>query len=110
MTNKNIYIYLNLLKNASLNNCSTVQVKNTKHIFNITLLLYNEGFINGFYMKNNKYLVIFLKYYKGICLLKNLNLYGSFVNPYYISYIKLLRLKTGPIQNNYFILLNTSYG
>lgn len=110
MSRKSLFIFLNTLKVAGLHNCSTVNVKSNKYINTLINLLYNEGYINGFFFKDKYTIVIYLKYYNGYFLLRNLKIYGSNVKPYYIKYKELLRMYKGPLEVNYFLLINTSYG
>lgn len=110
MSKKSLFIFLNNLKIAGANNCSFITVKNSKYTLYLINLLYNEGYINGFFFKNKYTIIVFLKYFRGEFLLKNLKIYSTNNKPYFLKYKQLLRLYKGPLELNYFLLLNTSYG
>jgi ribosomal protein S8 len=110
MSKKIIIQVLNNLKIAGINHCSSILVKKTKTSLYLITLLYNEGYLNGFYLKNSSKILVFLKYYNGNCLLKNLLIYGNSLKPKYMTYNQLLQLYKGPYEHKYFLLLNTSYG
>ena len=59
-----IFTILNNLKTAGLNTCATIIVKKNKTSLFLLNLLYNEGYLNGFYLKNSYKIIVFLKYYK----------------------------------------------
>jgi ribosomal protein S8 len=110
MSKKVLFQVLNSLKAAGINNCSSIIVKKNKTSLFIITLLYNEGYLNGFYLKNASQILVFLKYYNGNFLLKNLYVYNEKLKPVYIKYKQLLQLYHGPYENKYFLLLSTSYG
>src|SRR6185437_11417420 len=110
MSKKVIINILNNLKTAGINNCKSISVKKTKTSFALIMLLYNEGYLNGFYLTNSKNIIVFLRYLNGNFLLKNLKIYGSSVKSKFVTYSKLLQMYKGPYENNYLLVLNTSYG
>lgn len=110
MSKKILFQILNNLKSAGINNCASIVVKKNKTSLFIITLLYNEGYLNGFYLKNTSQILVFLKYYNGNFLLKNLQIYNTGLKPIYLKYKQLLQLYNGPYENKYFLLLNTSYG
>lgn len=76
----------------------------------ILKVLFQEGLISGYQIKNNK-IQIFLKYFFGHALLKKINLISTNTRPIYINYSNL---KKKYLYNNKnidgILILSTIYG
>ena len=66
-----LLIMLSTIKNGYLSKLDKVYVPYSENNLKILMLLYKDGFINGYYFNNNssnKAIVVVLKYYRNIYL------------------------------------------
>jgi ribosomal protein S8 len=110
MSRKAIFEVLNRFKVGGIAKSSHVVVKNTKSVNCLLTILYAEGFISAFYLKNKYEIVVFLKYVNGLFLMKNMRVYSNNLKPAFFTYKKLCSVFRGPQRVHYFAVLSTSRG
>lgn len=86
--------FISSINNGILKKKEFVDVKFSKLIINCLVILLKEGFILGFNLQNLSIIRIFLKYYKGICAIKQLKLMSTSGFRKYIDLKKIYKLKT----------------
>lgn len=97
--------FISSINNGILKKKEFVDVKFSKLIINCLIILLKEGFILGFNLQNLSIIRIFLKYYKGICAIKQLKLIST------SGFRKYINLKTiYKLKNLDFFLISTPKG
>jgi ribosomal protein S8 len=109
MYSSNLNYLITSIVNGYNSNKKIIKIKKSKFIFKILIFLKNEGYINGFYIKNIKSSIFFieLKYklngYKFINFFKSFN---TLHKKYFISFKKLKR----NYKHSYLYVLTTNFG
>jgi len=97
--------FISSINNGILKKKEFVDVKFSKLIINCLIILLKEGFILGFNLQTANIIRIFLKYYKGICAIKQLKLMST---PGFRKYINLKTIYK--FKNLDFFLISTPKG
>jgi small subunit ribosomal protein S8 len=82
------------INNALIKKKKTVKILNNKNIINILTILVKNGYFYGYYfMENNKYILIFLKYKSNKSVIQKIKRVSKPGNQKYISLYSLIKLE-----------------
>lgn len=100
--------FLARLNNAKKQHLISIYVQNTRLVKDILLVLVNLGIIRDIILIDDRYIEVFLKYYKRRCVFKRFKLVSLPSRRVFIDLIKLLKLKN--TKSGYIYILSTNEG
>ena len=100
--------FLARLNNAKKQHLISIYVQNTRLVKDILLVLVNLGVIRDITLIDDKYIEVFLKYYKRRCVYKSFKLVSLPSKRVYLDLIKLIKLKN--TKSGYIYILSTTKG
>ena len=105
---KILSINLSILKNGLNKKFSSVFIHKSNLTLSFLNVLYKEGVIRSYNILSENQIEVFLKYYKGVSILKNINLISTSSRFIYYSIEDISYWKNKYSPSNSFLILNTS--
>jgi ribosomal protein S8 len=97
-----------IIKNGLLKKFSSVFISNSKLTLSFLDVLVREGVIRSYHIISNKRIEVFLKYYKGISVINNIQSISTSSCSIYYSIEDISRWKNSYSPLNSFLVLNSS--
>jgi len=97
-----------IIKNGLLKKFSSVFISNSKLTLSFLDVLVREGVIRSYHIISNKRIEVFLKYYKGISVINNIQSISTSSCFIYYSIEDISRWKNSYSPLNSFLVLNSS--
>jgi ribosomal protein S8 len=97
-----------IIKNGLLKKFSSVFISNSKLTSSFLDVLVREGVIRSYHIISNKRIEVFLKYYKGISVINNIQHISTTSCSIYYSIEDISRWKNSYSPLNSFLVLNSS--
>jgi ribosomal protein S8 len=105
---KILSINLSILKNGLNKKFSSVFIHKSNLTLSFLNVLYKEGVIRSYNILSENQIEVFLKYYKGVSILKNIKLISTSSRFIYYSIEDISYWKNKYLSSNSFLVLNTS--
>jgi len=105
---KILSINLSILKNGLNKKFSSVFIHKSNLTLSFLNVLYKEGVIRSYNILSENQIEVFLKYYKGVSILKNIKLISTSSRFIYYSIEDISYWKNKYSPSNSFLVLNTS--
>jgi ribosomal protein S8 len=109
MYTSNLNKFITSIVNGYNSNKKIIKLKKSKFIFKILIFLKNEGYINGFYINNNKSSFFYIELKYKLNGYKFINFFKSFNTLHKKHFISLKKLKRN-FRHSYLYVLTTNLG
>lgn len=111
MTNDILSNMLSKIWNALLVKKLTIEIINTKFCQKILYILYKLGYIRGYFIKNKKYILVYLKYKENKSIIRYIKRISTPGNKKYLNKKNYLKYKNKKFKTlNGFFILSTNKG